>query len=99
MHTRASFDAGKDERTHINADAKYCDRSSKQPTEQVTRARGKFKNLLSRNEPDSELGADEETARTEHSYTSPSNINTRGEDARESNTEQADKSRGAAYRA
>jgi len=54
---------------------------------------------MSRIEPGSELEDDEETARREHSYTCQSNINARGEDAKESNTKQADKSGGAAYRA
>jgi hypothetical protein len=64
-------------------------RSSKQ------RNKGEFKNLP-RIKPDSELEGDEETARREHSYTCPPNINIRGEDGKESNTKQADKSGGAA---
>ena len=60
--------------------------------------KGKFKNLP-RIEPDSELESDEETARREHSYTCPPNINIRGEDGKVSNSKQADKSGGAAYHA
>ena len=51
---------------------------------------------MSRIEPGSELEDDEETARREHSYPCQSNINAMGEDAKESNTKQADKSGGAA---
>ena len=50
---------------------------------------------MSRIEPGSELEDDEETARREHSYTCQFYINARGEDAKESNTKQADKSGGA----
>ena len=67
-------------------------RSSKQ------RNKGEFK-TLPRIEPDSKLEGDEKTARREHSQTCPSNINIRGEDGKESNTKQADKSGGAAYHA
>ena len=49
--------------------------------------KGEFKNLP-RIEPDSELDGDEKTARREHSYACPSNINIRGEDGKESNTKQ-----------
>ena len=64
-------------------------RSSKQ------RNKGEFKNLP-RIKPDSELEGNEETARREHSYTCPPNINIRGDDGKESNIKQADKSGGAA---
>ena len=67
-------------------------RSSKQ------RNKGEFKNLP-RIKPDSELEGNEETARREHSYTCPPNINIRGEDGKVSNSKQADKSGGAAYHA
>ena len=91
MHTFASFDAAKDER--INAEAIVTvNRASK-----YTRASSGT--YMSRIEPGSELEDDEETARREHSYTCQSNINARGEDAKESNTKQADKSGGAAYHA
>ena len=59
------------------------------------RNKGEFKNLP-RIKPDSELEGNEETARREHSYTCPPNMNIRGEDGKESNTKQADKSGGAA---
>ena len=59
------------------------------------RNKGEFKHLP-RIEPDSKLEGDEKTARREHSQTCPSNINIRGEDGKESNTKQADKSGGAA---
>ena len=91
MHTCASFDAAKDER--IDAEAIVTvNRASK-----YTRASSGT--YMSRIEPGSELEDDEETARREHSYTCQSNINARGEDAKESNTKQADRSGGAAYRA
>ena len=62
------------------------------------RNKGEFKHLH-RIEPDSKLEGDEKTARREHSQTCPSNINIRGEDGKESNTKQADKSGGAACHA